>query len=227
MAISHICNPLIARLFIHDGGKALIASLFKKIYLSPLGIPIHFCLTFIGRIFRPFMVYGYYDKSEKKFRKFTRISSTALLSNSNRISIEDNCWIWHHSILDGGNGIRIGKGVHIGAWVGIFTHSGHIAIRLYGEHYIRVDADDRVGYERGPVIIGDYTFIGAGAKILPGVTIGNGCIICTGAVVTKDVPDHSIAAGSPARVIGSAVDLDKKFMELDDVREHYFDQNII
>ena len=202
-------------------------SFVKRIYLSPLGIPIHVILSFIGRAFRPFMVYGYYDNSEKTFRKFTRISSTAVLSDDKKISIGDNCWIWHHSILDGSNGIRIGKGVQIGAWVGIFTHSSHIAIRLHGENYLRVDRDDRVGYVRGPVTIGDYTFIGAGAKILPGVVIGNGCIISAGAMVTKDVPDNSIAAGSPARVIGNTMDLDKEFLEIDGVRAHYFDQDAI
>ncbi|MDB2487724.1 acyltransferase [Alphaproteobacteria bacterium] len=200
-------------------------SFLKMIYLSPLGIPIHFLQAFLGRIFRPFMVYGYYDKSEKKFRKYTRVSSTALLSDDNKISIGDNCWIWHHSILDGSNGIKIGKGVQIGAWVGIFTHSSHIAIRLHGENYLRVDRDDRVGYVRGSVTVGDYTFIGAGAKILPGVEVGSGCVISAGAMVTKDVPDYSIAAGNPAKVIGSTADLDKRFLEIDGIRDQYFNQD--
>ena len=203
------------------------ASLLKKIYLSPLGMPIHLIQAFIGRVFRPFMVYGYYDKSQKRFRKYTRISSTALLSDNEHISIGDNCWIWHHSILDGSNGIRIGKGVQIGAWVGIFTHSSHIAIRLHGDNYLQVDRDDRVGYVRGSVTIGDYTFIGAGAKILPGVEIGSGCVISAGAMVTRDVPDHSIAAGSPAKVIGSTIDLDRGYLEIDGIREQYFNQDAV
>jgi acetyltransferase-like isoleucine patch superfamily enzyme len=202
-------------------------SFAKKIYLSPLGFPISAILSFIGRIFKPFMVYGYYDKSENKFRKFTRISSTALLSDKKKISIGDNCWIWHHSILDGSNGIEIGNGVQIGAWVGVFTHSSHIAIRLHGENYLRVDRDDRVGYIRGPVTIGDYTFIGAGAIILPGVSIGSGCVISAGALVIKDVPDNAIVAGNPARVIGNVMDLDKEFLEIDAVKKDYFIQNAI
>lgn len=202
-------------------------SFLKKVYLSPLGVPIHFILAFFGRIFRPFMVYGYYDKSENKFRKYTRVSSTALLSDANKISIGDNCWIWHHSILDGSNGIRIGKGVQIGAWVGIFTHSSHIAIRLHGDNFLRVDRDDRIGYVRGPVSIGDYTFIGAGAKILPGVEVGSGCVISAGAMVTKDVPDNSIAAGNPAKVIGNTTDLDKKFLKIDGIKDQYFNQDYI
>ena len=51
------------------------------------------------------------------------------------------------------------------------------------------------------VCIGDDVWIGDRVLILPGVHIGNGCIIAAGAVVTKDVPDYAIAAGVPAQVI--------------------------
>lgn len=49
--------------------------------------------------------------------------------------------------------------------------------------------------------IGSYSFIGARAMILPGVRVGNHCIIGSGSIVTTDIPDNSIAVGSPARVI--------------------------
>lgn len=53
-----------------------------------------------------------------------------------------------------------------------------------------------------PVKIGHYSFIGYGAIILPGVTIGIGAIVGAGSVVTKNVDDFMIVAGNPARVIG-------------------------
>ncbi len=51
------------------------------------------------------------------------------------------------------------------------------------------------------VVIGDYSFIGIGVKILPGVHIGKNVIIGAGSVVTRDISDYSVAVGSPAKVI--------------------------
>ena len=51
------------------------------------------------------------------------------------------------------------------------------------------------------VYVGDETWIGANAVILPGVFIGKHCIIAAGSVVTKNIPSNSVAAGNPARII--------------------------
>lgn len=68
------------------------------------------------------------------------------------------------------------------------------------------------GYEYGaPVTIGDNVWIGGGAMILPGVTVGSNCVIAAGSVVTKDVPDWSLAAGNPCRVIRRITDEDFAF----------------
>lgn len=52
-----------------------------------------------------------------------------------------------------------------------------------------------------PVIIKDFVWCGANVIILPGVTIGEGCVIGAGSVVTHDIPDYAVAAGNPAKVI--------------------------
>ena len=205
----------------------MLAIMLKKIYLSPFGVIISVVLQMWGKLFQPFMIYGYWNASTHSFKKFTRVSSTAVLMDKKKISIGDNCWIWHHSIIDGSNGVVIGDGVQIGAWVGIFTHSSHIAIRLHGEKYINIDKHERIGYVRAPVTIGDYSVIGAGACILPGVRVGRGCLVAAGAVLGKSIPDFSIAQGSPAKVIGSTLDMDKKYFDDLIVQDSYIDPEIL
>lgn len=53
-----------------------------------------------------------------------------------------------------------------------------------------------------PVVLEDHVWIGTGAIVLKGVTIGEGAVVAAGAVVTKDVPAKAIVAGSPAKVVG-------------------------
>ena len=60
---------------------------------------------------------------------------------------------------------------------------------------------DEQGVSTNPVTIEDDVWIGANAVVLPGVTIGHHCVVAAGAVVTKDVPPHSLVAGVPAKVI--------------------------
>jgi acetyltransferase-like isoleucine patch superfamily enzyme len=57
--------------------------------------------------------------------------------------------------------------------------------------------------QRAPVFIGRGSDIGAGSIILPGVRIGRGVQVGAGSVVTADVPDLAVAAGVPARIIGT------------------------
>ena len=60
---------------------------------------------------------------------------------------------------------------------------------------------DEQGVSTSAVVIEDDIWIGANAVILPGVTIGHHSVVAAGAVVTKDVPPHSLVAGVPAKVI--------------------------
>ena len=56
-------------------------------------------------------------------------------------------------------------------------------------------------YAKAPVSIGDNTWIGEGVVIMPGVTIGKGCVIGAHSIVNKSIPDYSVAVGSPAKVV--------------------------
>lgn len=71
-------------------------------------------------------------------------------------------------------------------------------------HGMNVEASESYGnlpLEAAPVVIGRGCWIGEKAVVLPGVTIGDRCIVGAGAIVTHDVPPHSMVAGVPAKVI--------------------------
>ena len=91
--------------------------------------------------------------------------------------------------------IEIGKGVAITTGVMILSHQRDLSNYkpgMYAMHCPFVEAK---------VVIKDGAHIGIGAIIMPGVTIGEGAIIGAGSVVTKDVPDYTVVAGVPAKII--------------------------
>ncbi|WP_251623783.1 sugar O-acetyltransferase [Odoribacter lunatus] len=92
------------------------------------------------------------------------------------------------TFLDQG-GITIEDGVFIGPGAKILTE-GHPE-----------QPEIRHTLQTQPVIICRKAWIGAGAIILPGVTVGENAIVAAGAVVTKDVPDNAVVAGVPAKVL--------------------------
>lgn len=174
----------------------------------------------IRRFKQPRMLWGYRD-STGQWRDKTRISDTVFFYHPERIKIADNVFVWHYSILDGTGGLEIGEGSQIGAWVGLFTHSSHMAIRLYGNHYKEVSEDEKVGYRIGSVSIGRFVFIGAGAKVLPKVKIGDGALISAGAVVSKQVEPFEVVAGNPASVVGDTRKIDARYLRDEQIRSWY------
>lgn len=76
------------------------------------------------------------------------------------------------------------------------------------EESLRMPPMDRPLFVKGPVIIEDDVWIGRGATILSGVRIGKGAVIAAGAVVNRDVPSYSVAAGVPARIIKKVTEKD-------------------
>jgi len=98
------------------------------------------------------------------------------------IEVGENFYANFHCVLLDAASISIGDDVLLGPGVHIYTsdHPKDAEARRRGVCFAR------------PVIIGDCVWIGGGAKILPGITIGDGAIIGTNAVVTKDIPAHDI-----------------------------------
>lgn len=207
----------------------MLLYLMEKAYRSPLGRLMSWVAGKLAMLKKPRMIYGYVDPASGCFRKYTRISDTAVIMNPSKLSVDDHVWIWHYSIIDATEGITIEEGCQIGAWVGIFTHGSQISIRLYGRDFVHIPAKDRIGYTRGSVKIGKYTFIGAGAVVLPGASIGKGCLIASGTIVPANstIPDCSIVAGSPGKVVGSTTKLDRKFLMDGQFNECYFDKDVL
>ena len=110
------------------------------------------------------------------------------------LKMGENCDIGAHTILSSVGGIILGDSVLI---------AGNCYIG--GGRYHTEDQETPIMYQgvysRGPVVIGDGTWIGASVTILDGVTIGKGCVIGAGSLVTRDVADYTVAIGSPARII--------------------------
>lgn len=107
-------------------------------------------------------------------------------------SFGDDCYVLPDSVFTDPIYTSLGRNVWIaGAWIS--GHDGSVVMmgRAYGCKLDMV----------GPVIVKDDVFIGRGATILPGVTIGPRAIVGAGAVVSRDVPPNSVVAGNPARFI--------------------------
>lgn len=104
------------------------------------------------------------------------------------------------TILDVGK-VTIGNHVFIAPNVSIYTAG----------HPLHPNSRES-GYEYGiPVTIKDHVWIGGNVVILPGVTIGSNVTIGAGSVVTKDIPDWSVAAGNPCKVIRKITEEEKKY----------------
>lgn len=91
--------------------------------------------------------------------------------------------------------IRIGSDVMLGP-----------GVKLFSENHEFADANQTIksqGVVRSHLIIGDDTWIGSGVTVTAGVTVGSGVVVAAGSVVTRDVPDKSIVAGIPAKIVRS------------------------
>lgn len=117
------------------------------------------------------------------------------------IEVGDNFFANYNFIVLDGNYVRIGDNVWIAPNVGIYA-AGH-----------PFDVDERIGglEYAFPVTIGDNVWIGGGVQIIGGVTIGANAVVAAGSVVIRDVPEGTLVAGNPCRVIRkiTAADRDK------------------
>lgn len=123
---------------------------------------------------------------------YSVVESFSCINNAvGDVVIGDHTRIGLHNTVIGpvtiGNHVNLAQGITVTALNHNFAGKG-----------LRIDEQ---GVTTTPVTIGDDIWIGANAVILPGVTIGNHSVVAAGAVVTKDVPPHTLVAGVPAKKI--------------------------
>ena len=110
-----------------------------------------------------------------------------------KIIIGPNCGFNRYTLIDASLHVEFKEGARIGPHCYITDHDhGTKAGEMVMHQPLR----------EAPTIIGRDVWLGAGVKVLKGVTIGDGAIVGAGSVVVKDVPSHAIVAGVPARVLG-------------------------
>lgn len=110
------------------------------------------------------------------------------------LRIDDRCDIGAHTIISSISGITLAPSVLIAGNCYIGGGRYHHSDKL-------IPIMDQGIYSRGPISIGEGSWIGASVTILDGVSIGQGSVIGAGSLVTTDIPDYSIAVGIPARVV--------------------------
>ncbi|MGE8439397.1 MAG: acyltransferase [Pseudomonas palmensis] len=125
---------------------------------------------------------------------FSRVVISTTFNNLGEyITLEDHVAIGDYSSLGGSGGLSIGANTIIGQYF-----SAHPENHRFDDpgQLIR-----KQGTTRSPISIGENCWLGAKVTIVAGVTIGDNCIIGAGSLVAKDIPDNSLAVGSPAKVI--------------------------
>ena len=107
------------------------------------------------------------------------------------IFVGENFYMNHNGVILDAAKVEFGDNVFIAPNCGFYT-AGHpidVEQRNKGLEYAK------------PIKVGDNVWIGGNVVVLPGVTIGNNCVIGAGSIVVKNIPDNSIAVGNPCKVI--------------------------
>jgi serine acetyltransferase len=118
---------------------------------------------------------------------------TVLRAWGGSIVLGTNVFVGEYTVVYGHGGVTIGDNTLIAAHCRILSSNHTIPGR---DGLIRDHPDIRM-----PTVIGSDVWLGAGVTVLGGVSVGDGCVVAAGAVVTKDLPPYAIAMGVPAQVV--------------------------
>lgn len=123
-----------------------------------------------------------------------------LISDGGKIIIGDNTIINKNTIIRSMNLVQIGKYCDIASDCAIQDHNSRsLDYKERRKYMLTGKFDEKV--LNSPVVIGNDVWIGRRVVVLKGVKVGDRAILATNAVITKDVPSSSIAAGNPAKIV--------------------------
>ncbi|KAG5358594.1 putative acetyltransferase C18B11.09c [Yarrowia sp. B02] len=140
------------------------------------------------------------DKMLGKMGKQTYIEAPVFFDYGCNMSVGDNFYANYNCVFLDCALITIGDRVLLGPNVSLITATHDVEVQSRRDH-IEFAA---------PITIGDDCWLGSGVQVMPGVNIGKGCTIGANSVVTKDIPDYSVAVGIPAKVTKKLEDPDAK-----------------
>lgn len=173
-----------------------------------------------------------WHKAKNLAREYNQLDSTDAAAKD-RILTEllggrgANLWITAPFYVDYGNNIYFGNNCEVNMNCTFLDDSRIVIgdnaliapnVQIYTAFH-PTNAADRFGPQKedgsfafcktqtAPVIIGNNVWIGGGAILLPGVHIGNNVVIGAGSVVTRDIPDNTVACGNPCRVVRETVEI--------------------
>lgn len=198
--------------------------ILDKIFLIPgkiMGMIFPYKLLVLFRPFKRRLYTGWIGVNFSHIGHNTLICGDLHITGGGYISIGDNSCIDKHcsiTTLESGKGMKISIGNHVS--IGPYAHITAINKIEIGDNVdigprclmtdnskkptietMRMIPRKRPLSSKGPIVIGSYTWIGENVCIMPGVTIGECCVIGANAVVAKSFPDGSIIAGNPAKLI--------------------------
>jgi len=138
----------------------------------------------IYKIIKAPIDFAYSRLFPEKFAKHIGVNAKGFFRVFGKVNWGTEPWIITH-----------GENVYITNNVAFVTHDG--GTLLFRKYQPDLEITK-------PIVIGNDVYIGMNSMIMPGVTIGDKCIIGAGSIVTKDIPGNSVAVGVPARVIKTA-----------------------
>ena len=156
-----------------------------------------------------YVLYRIFSSIQRRYSKFMEAGTNIFLTqfgSQGRVAHNTDLRHPEHIFIGGGsyvNGGMLAASEHARIVIGrdcMVSYNVHMRTDMHVHDRVDIPMS-RQGHVEADIVIGDDVWVGYGAQVMAGVTIGSHSIIGAGAVVTRDVPEYAVAVGVPARVI--------------------------